>query len=106
MNHTARSQRSLPDRDPAWEEVYLRATGLSSLSPTWAKVEIVGGLAAAAGGLKLLLATGHESWSGAALMVLGLYLAMAGHRSHLYQSQNRQAAYLAQILMAEIRSER
>ncbi len=30
-----------------------------------------------------------------ALMVFGTYLAMAGHRSHLYQSNNKLAAYLA-----------
>ncbi|OWK40927.1 hypothetical protein FRUB_04819 [Fimbriiglobus ruber] len=30
-----------------------------------------------------------------ALISLGGYLALAGHRSHLYQSNNRLAAYLA-----------
>jgi len=34
------------------------------------------------------------------LFALGGYLALAGHRSHLYQSNNRLAAYLA----AQIRS--
>jgi hypothetical protein len=29
------------------------------------------------------------------LQTLGGYLALAGHRSHLYQSQNKLAAYLA-----------
>jgi hypothetical protein len=33
--------------------------------------------------------------AGLALFVLGGYLAMAGHRSHLYQSNNQLAAYLA-----------
>jgi hypothetical protein len=32
--------------------------------------------------------------AGLLLFVLGGYLAMAGHRSHLYQSNNKLAAYL------------
>jgi hypothetical protein len=35
---------------------------------------------------------------GLALFVLGSYLALAGHRSHLYQSQNKLAAYLAGLI--------
>ena len=76
----------------------LHATGLKRLSPAWAKAEILGGLAAAAAGIKLLVGEGYLSWAGGTLFVLGAYLAMAGHRSHIYQSQNRLSAYLAQFI--------
>lgn len=75
-----------------------RAAGLKRLSPLWAKAEILLGLGAAVLGLKLLFGDSPLAWAGGALMVLGLYLAMAGHRSHLYQPQNRQTAYLLQML--------
>src|SRR5947209_2018443 len=61
----------------------------------WAKVEIFLGLAAAGAGLLLGSRTVarplHEvSWgqvaAGLALFVLGGYLTLAGHRSHLYRS--------------------
>jgi hypothetical protein len=43
---------------------------------------------------------GPDDWSlaGGALVlfVLGWYLALAGHRSHLYQSNNELTAYLAE----------
>ncbi|HYT91204.1 MAG TPA: hypothetical protein VEL76_20995 [Gemmataceae bacterium] len=61
----------------------------------WAKTEIFLGLAAAGAGLLLGNRTFarplHEvSWTqvaaGLALFVLGGYLALAGHRSHLYRS--------------------
>ena len=82
-----------------WVEQYYRAAGLQRLSPVWAKLEIVLGLAAATGGLKLLLGEGASAVAGGALMVLGLYLALAGNRSHLYQAQNRQMAFLLQVLL-------
>lgn len=78
------------------------------LNRTWAKMEILLGLTAT--GLGLFLgdwaissgASGVE-WefvAGAlALFVLGSYLTLAGHRSHLYQSSNELTAYL----IAEIR---
>lgn len=78
----------------------LDAAGLKRLSPVWAKAEIVLGLAAAAAGIKLLTGTGLEAWGGGALFVLGLYLAMAGHRSHLYQSLNLQTAIILRQLRA------
>jgi hypothetical protein len=72
------------------------------LNPLWAKAEIVLGLLAV--GLGSLLG----GWAvrsadvefvaagcGLALFVLGGYLALAGHRSHLYQSHTRLTAYLA-----------
>ena len=40
-------------------------------------------------------------WYGmAALVVLGGYLALAGHRSLLYQSNNRLTAHLAELIRA------
>jgi hypothetical protein len=81
--------------------------GYKSLNRTCAKVEILLGLSAAGGGLLLgnwaLLRVSMEvEWGlaigGLALFVLGGYLALAGHRSHLYQSGNERTAYLAEIL--------
>jgi hypothetical protein len=78
--------------------------GWSRLSPVWAKVEIVLGLLSAAGGLLVgVHAVARDAveihWplavAGAALQTLGVYLALAGHRSHLYQSQTKLAAWLA-----------
>jgi hypothetical protein len=83
----------------AWLNAYLRAAGLKYLSPLWAKLEILAGLAAAASGLKLLMGTDAGSVSGGALIVLGLYLAMAGNRSHLYQSLNQQTAFVLQTVL-------
>lgn len=80
------------------------ALGMKRLNPVWAKVEIFLGLTAAAAGLMIAVrALGSASveidWVhimvSLALIVSGLYLAMAGHRSHLYQSNNKLAAYLA-----------
>lgn len=87
-----------------------RDLGLKPLSSIWAKMEICLGLIGVAtgvfGGLRL---AGYEArtgldafwtaWVGmAALVVLGGYLTLAGHRSHLYQSNNRLAAYLAELI--------
>ena len=83
-----------------------RELGLKRLNPVWAKVEILLGLFAAAAGLVggMRLAVRPESevpewaWLGPVLLItLGGYLALAGHRSHLYQSNNRLAAHLAQL---------
>lgn len=86
------------------------ALGYKPLTPIWAKAEIMLGLLAA--GLGLFLGNGafhpggDVSWllpaAGILLFALGGYLALAGHRSHLYQSSNELAAYLAE----EIRSTR
>jgi hypothetical protein len=76
-----------------------RDLGLKRLNPVWAKLEIVGGLFAAGIGLKLL-SPNHQRVDvmndGLALVlfVLGGYLAMAGNRSHLYQSNNLLAAWI------------
>jgi CHASE2 domain-containing sensor protein len=78
------------------------ALGFRRLNPLWAKAELLFGLIAAGCGLLLMLrATRSDEINltlaagGLALFVLGSYLALAGHRSHLYQSQNKLAAYLA-----------
>ena len=79
-------------------DTWLAALGLERLLPAWAKVEIVGGLAAATLGIRLVPLDGTLSLAGAVLVVLGLYLAMAGNRSHLYQAMNRQNALLAKLI--------
>jgi hypothetical protein len=84
------------DASPALDRLHADL-GLKRLNPVWAKLEIVLGLLAAGAGMPLLT-TGVETVniaSGLALFVLGGYLALAGHRSHLYQSNNLVAAYLA-----------
>jgi hypothetical protein len=92
-------------REALLAEVY-RRLGYRRLSRGWAKVEILLGLAAAGIGL-LLAQTGaamspiawEQAGGGLALFTLGGYLALAGHRSHLYQSANEQLA----LLIEEIR---
>lgn len=95
-----------------------RNLGLKRLNPLWAKLEIVLGLVAVAAGLLggMSLAahearTGQEqvwtAWAGqATLVVLGGYLALAGHRSHLYQSNNRLVAHLADLIRSQQPSEK
>jgi hypothetical protein len=83
-------------------QVY-RELGLKRLSAIWAKCEILLGLLAATLGLSAVVTPpefvgglGVPGYiGGVSLVVLGTYLAMAGHRSHLYQSQNRLFAWLA-----------
>lgn len=72
------------------------------LSRNWAKFEIALGLIGFVGGL--LIAQSPEMIrsanampvviGGAVLSVLGGYLALAGHRSHLYQSNSKLVAYI------------
>jgi hypothetical protein len=91
------------DKDQALLRLH-QALGHRPLSRSWAKVEILLGLLAA--GLGILLGDlvgghgGEAAWHLAlvrlSLFVLGGYLALAGHRSHLYQSNNELAAYLAE----------
>jgi hypothetical protein len=76
--------------------------GYKPLTRAWAKIEILFGLAAGGAGLLLgnwaLVRAGDMEWgfiySALGLFVLGGYLALAGHRSHLYQSNNELIAYL------------
>jgi hypothetical protein len=79
--------------------------GLKRLHRGWAKVEILLGLSGAGGGLLLgnwAVAQPGVAWQYAAaalvLFVLGSYLALAGHRSHLYQSNNELVAYLSDLV--------
>lgn len=70
-------------------------TGLKRLSPYWAKFEIFLGLNAVSFGLRLLYHNNELlAVTGIALFALGGYLALAGHRSHQYQSNNFLASYL------------
>jgi len=82
--------------------------GYKPLKRIWAKLEILLGLAAAGAGLllgdwTLAREINDLGWQFAAaalaLFVLGGYLALAGHRSHMYQSNNELIAHLG----AEIR---
>lgn len=90
------------DRVDAELRTLLAAVGWS-MSPRWklwARTEIVLGLAAVACGVLVAARPTPGDWpwesaSAVALMTLGGYLALAGHRSHLYHSHNRLAAYLA-----------
>ena len=84
-----------------------RELGFKRLNPLWAKVEILLGLFAVAaglvGGMHFAVRTEGDLslWPtlGPVLLVtLGGYLALAGHRSHLYQSSNRLAAHLADLI--------
>ncbi len=87
-----------------------RDLGFRRLSPWWAKLEIALGLVAVVfalfAGMRLAeaearLNTGPDwgAWvAWAVVFVLGGYLALAGHRSHLYQSSNRLAAHLAELI--------
>lgn len=82
------------------------ALGHRPLNRRWAKWEILLGLLAAAFGGFLgcgrVPGFTEASWLTLApalmLVVLGIYLAMAGHRSHLYQSSNELTAYLAELV--------
>ncbi|HEY7428341.1 MAG TPA: hypothetical protein VH682_29180 [Gemmataceae bacterium] len=96
----------MTDDDEALAELHAKL-GYTRLNRTWAKLEILLGLSALGGGLFLgdwaLRRMGVEvEWGlaavGLALFVLGGYLAMAGHRSHLYQSGNERTAYLAELI--------
>ena len=82
--------------------------GYKRLNRTWAKAEILLGLFGCGTGLllgdwALSRPAAEIEWGtvlGAlGLFVLGGYFALAGHRSHLYQSENE----LAALLLEEIR---
>ena len=81
-----------------------RRLGYRKLSRGWAKAEIFLGLSAAGAGMLLgVYAMSGVIWealaAALALFVLGSYLALAGHRSHLYQSASEQFV----VLVEEIR---
>ncbi len=94
----SRAEAFLRPIEMDWVDAVRRALGWKRLSLVWAKLEIVAGLAVAVLGGRVRTGAGPIAWAGEVLIVLGLYLAMAGHRSHLYQSMNRQTAYLLQML--------
>lgn len=84
-------------------ETLHRELGLKRLRGWWAKAEIFGGLLMVALGLAVIILFPKEiiAAAGIVLFVLGGYLAMAGHRSHLYQSNNMLAAWLSCRLREE-----
>lgn len=86
-----------------------RDLGFKRLNILWAKLEIFFGLFVVGCGLVapwrlvMMVRPGGEvpewAWLAPVLLVtLGGYLALAGHRSHLYQSNNRLAAHLAELI--------
>lgn len=93
-----RASAFLEPSDAAWIDAFSKSLGLKRLNPSWAKLEIVIGLTVGVIGFKILATEGSYPWAGALLSVLGLYLAMAGNRSHLYQSMNQRTAHLLQML--------
>src|SRR5262245_6927002 len=85
-SHSRGSEGRPLNRDPAADRLHADL-GLKRLNPVWAKLEIVLGLLAAGAGVPLLVVRPDAVAvaGGLALFVLGGYLALAGHRSHLYQ---------------------
>ncbi len=67
---------------------------LKPLNPLWAKAEIFIGLLMTGASVVDLKDPHIPGEARLFLFVLGAYLAMAGHRSHLYQSNNKLIAYL------------
>jgi hypothetical protein len=77
--------------DPHVTAVYA-ALGRRAPVLWWSKLEIVLGLAAVGMGLVWSDEPGMLAWSAPALVTLGGYLALAGHRSHIYDAMTRQTA--------------
>ena len=102
----------MPAPDPSLDRLH-RDLGLKRLNPLWAKLEIVLGLVAVGAGIVSAVHTAPHpddlvwAWfAPVALVALGGYLALAGHRSHLYQSNNRLAAHLAELIRSQQPSEK
>jgi uncharacterized membrane protein YhhN len=87
-------------QESALQELH-SALGYKKLNRWWAKLEIVLGLSAAGCGLLMHPTEALTFVSALVLFVLGGYLAMAGHRSHLYQSSNERVAYLAELIRSD-----
>jgi hypothetical protein len=92
------------NQDKALHELH-EHLGYRPLSRIWAKLEIFLGLSAAGIGLFLGRWAQPEGESfvlftvaGVVLFVLGGYLTLAGHRSHLYRASNDRTAYLASLI--------
>jgi hypothetical protein len=95
----------MTDREKTLDEVHARLS-YQPLGRFWGKLEIFFGLGAAGlgmlvGGWAVSRPAVNLTWAGAGLVlfVLGWYLALAGHRSHLYRSLNNETA----LLVDEIR---
>lgn len=93
--------------DPLLDVIHQRL-GYAKLNRVWAKAEILLGLFAAGLGILLgqyAVTRSEIAWTFAvaalALFVLGGFLALAGHRSHLYQSSNERVA----LLLDELRKQ-
>jgi hypothetical protein len=94
-----------PDKRRQIAELHT-ALGYKPLSRAWAKAELLLGLLGAGVGLLLgdwaVSRPAGVEWpfaaAGLVLFVLGGYLALAGHRSHLYQSNNELTALLLEHL--------
>lgn len=102
MTSQSESNVSRSEMDRVLAEFH-RDLGWKRLNRAWAKFEILLGLAAAGSGMLIAHSlTGAAPWLegsstfglSLALITLGLYLALAGHRSHLYLSQAWLVAYL------------
>jgi hypothetical protein len=76
--------------DPRLDDVH-RELGLPRARLGWAKVELLFGMAAACGAI-VWATQGGVGWIAAPLATLGAYLALAGHRAHLYDAMSRQTA--------------
>lgn len=91
---------AVPESPPRSAEQRL---GHKRLNRAWAKAEILLGLAAAGVGIALLSQPLLDdilsrSAAGIGLFTLGGYLALAGSRSHLYQSANEHLTYLSELI--------
>jgi hypothetical protein len=93
--------------DPKHLQAVLTELGYRPLSRLWAKCEILLGLGAVFAALVLALpVTGREPVDrlsvclAAGLFILGGYLTLAGHRSHLYQSSNERLVLLREEIRA------
>lgn len=101
----------MPDQPPSADELRLyQDLGWHRPNLAWAKLEILLGLISVSGGHLLSIYTivhAGPTWfwlfllGSLLLQSLGGYLALAGHRSHVYQSNNKLTAWLANRL-AEI----
>jgi hypothetical protein len=77
--------------DPYVAAVYA-ALGRRAPALWWSKLEILLGLAAVGLGLVWVNEPGVLAWSAPALVTLGGYLTLAGHRSHIYDAMTHQTA--------------
>ena len=85
--------------DPADRESLVAATyaalGRKRPSLAWAKIELFLGLAAVSVGLEMDGGDVVLRVVSGTLVTLGAYLALAGHRTHLYDAMTRQTALRA-----------